>query len=808
ISQLAYNNDDDDDKVQPQRNKVNLGPSTVHTETPPHVQESVFANVAKARDSIPARREESEQSGNGIGYSILVRMGYKPGHGLGVNLEGQCKAPNIPCGPRCKSPSASSSSHPISPISKHVNKTGSSLPADATTAPRRRSSAHVLNQEPQLDSPAEKSLHSNSVTPPDVGPSSMNGSKSVHNDSILNTNTTKTLPTTRRPDFLQTPSSPQEVAKTRPMASRVPLLPPNAHPPFLPIPSSIPLHLPLPPIDSRANAPVNPLLGSVGVNAFPSNPLPLLPPRPLSGVPYVAKLKGKSVVLGMFPDDKAGGTRGSFPKDLQPPPDLCRSLVMETLPRKFRTDSFVLDWLSQFSFRPSRYELTDGKVFFEFEDLLEANLAWNSPRMGGKEGLQGVRLFWYRKVPPPALQPLVIAEKKDNVTGTIGSPTQPQPHSVSDSPTDLSSDHIESQVAPSRSHDPVYITSSPPLLPPPSTVNKEIELQDPGVVVAPQVEDITPNTLLAALASDSSGDRSAPSPTTTTSSLVPTPSSDHPDQMAANYVLRRKGPPGGALGFSRGSTLSPTLGSAPSPTPASSTSPPLFPTFVPRTLNSWAPPTTSDYQAHPMSQNQGLLQASQSTTQISHPGTNDKQSEFDMVDGARPLTPDLMDTTEDDGALAKEAILRQLVLQSRKRKVASPPASQQPAPGMTSTATSKNTLEELAVNFIVDAIARPPPAKPLAEWGKLLEEHIKMSKLIMSQAEKDKLRALLQEKNRLVDEQKAALFTRSVEDVPVLVSPWPESHPDGGILVLSDIDDDSDDDDDDDDDYIDDTDME
>ena len=652
---------------------------------------------------------------------------------------------------------AASSGSPISVTSKRVNETSPSLPANATTAPRRRLSTHASNQEPKLNSPAEKVLHSNSVTRPDVGPSSVNGSKSVHDDSILNTNTAKTLLTTHRPDFLQTPHSPQEAAKTCPIASRVPLLPSNAHLPLPPIPPSIPLRLPLPPIGSRVNASANPPLGSADVNTFPNDPLPLLPPPLVSSVPYVAKSRGRHPVLGMFPDDKAGGTRGTFPKDLKPPPDWCRSLVMETLPRKFRTDSFILDWLLQFSFRPSRFELADGKVFFEFENQLEANLAWNSPRMGGKEGLQGVRLFWYRKVPPPALWPLDIAGK-NNVTGTIGSSTQPQPYSVSDSPTDSSSDHIESQVAASQSHDPVYITSSSPLLPLPSTANNEIELQDPGVAVASQVEDVTPNTSLTALTSDFSGDRSVPSPTTTTSSLVPTPSSDHPDhQMAVNYISRRNGPPGGALGFSRGSTLSPTLVHM-SPTPA--------PTFSPKTPNSWPPPTTLDYQAHP--QSQSLLQASQSTMQKSHSGTKDRQSGFGMVDGARPLTPDLMDTVE-DGALAKEAALRQLVLQSRKRKVAPPPASQQPAPSTTSTATSKNTLEELAVNFIVDAIARPPPAKrmkatpsvsALAEWGKLLDEHIKTSKLIMvqmqlarSQAEKDRLRAFLQEKNRCVIRQ-------------------------------------------------------
>jgi hypothetical protein len=80
--------DDDDDKDQPLRNKVKSGPFAAHKDTPPYTQNTVFANSAKTRDSVPARREEQGQLRNGIGYAILVRMGYKPGRGLGVNLEG------------------------------------------------------------------------------------------------------------------------------------------------------------------------------------------------------------------------------------------------------------------------------------------------------------------------------------------------------------------------------------------------------------------------------------------------------------------------------------------------------------------------------------------------------------------------------------------------------------------------------------------------------------------------------------------------------------------------------------------------
>lgn len=79
--------DDDDDSSQiPSRTKVNPNSSTLPAKTPP--QESIVADTPQAQDPIPPRRQHPDQSRNGIGYSILVRMGYKPGHGLGVNLEG------------------------------------------------------------------------------------------------------------------------------------------------------------------------------------------------------------------------------------------------------------------------------------------------------------------------------------------------------------------------------------------------------------------------------------------------------------------------------------------------------------------------------------------------------------------------------------------------------------------------------------------------------------------------------------------------------------------------------------------------
>jgi hypothetical protein len=76
--------DDDDDGLPPPRAKVDSNLSTSPKETPP--QQSILADIARAWDPTPTRQENQLTSGKG--YSILIRMGYKPGHGLGVNLEG------------------------------------------------------------------------------------------------------------------------------------------------------------------------------------------------------------------------------------------------------------------------------------------------------------------------------------------------------------------------------------------------------------------------------------------------------------------------------------------------------------------------------------------------------------------------------------------------------------------------------------------------------------------------------------------------------------------------------------------------
>jgi hypothetical protein len=76
--------DDEDDDITP--------PSRASTSTsPPKTpQEPIDVDSIEVRNTTRSKSKQgpSGQLKNGIGYSILVRMGYKPGHGLGVNLEG------------------------------------------------------------------------------------------------------------------------------------------------------------------------------------------------------------------------------------------------------------------------------------------------------------------------------------------------------------------------------------------------------------------------------------------------------------------------------------------------------------------------------------------------------------------------------------------------------------------------------------------------------------------------------------------------------------------------------------------------
>lgn len=793
--------------------------------------------MVKTQDPIPANPEDFDRLKNNIGYSILVRMGYKPGLGLGMNLEG-VTSPVRACARFQKFPAGLGASRVWDGSSKDAQCTAEdskttikplSIPTTTTTTmkpvheispslPRGKNihSRGSSNHEPPPAS-LPKSASSNSLAvSSNVGSTFPSGPTPVHDDSKRNVDTT----TTKTPSSTLT-THPLDTFRT----PGVPRRPPKKLPPSVLslIPSSVPLRLPFPPDGSHVNVPVNPPLNSVGVNSRSIHPVPLPKSPPTSGIPYLPKFRG---TIGMPPDEKGAAGRGSFHKQLEPPPDFSRSLVMEILPRKFRKREFVVEWLSQFTFWPSRYELVEGRIFIEFETERDALLAWNSPRMGGNEGLHGIRLFWYTATTPPASMQLG-SSKEVNATKTITNPIQPQ--SVLNSPRDLASKgRFESQAVTPAPHSPrhQYNLRSLHRQPSPPSPNVEVQVQESGsVVTSPtKAKPSSSNTKMSfgTLFPDHlSGNSSVPSPSITTGPWVnPTTSSAFLNgRLAPDNPATRDEPSGGATGFAPGASVSPTFVSfSTSPTSSStlassssSISPSLVPSLSSNTSDSWRKSTVLDDKALSMLSDRELMQESQLPMETSYSETGVEQAVLTAADGIRPFANGPMKSTG-SVALAKEFALRQMVLHSRKRKVVATGDTQQPTSDP-SAAASRSALEELAVNFISDAISRPPPAKrvkitpsasALADWGKRLEVHIEKSKVIMaeiqgtqSKAERDRLWAVLREHNRMIDEEKTALFSVSAAEVAIPTSPWPENHPDGGVLVLSDTDGGDDDDDDD-----------
>ena len=688
---------------------------------------------------------------------IEVRVRPKQFSNIGIGASSIISSRN---GPFRDAPNAvpSPTGSSTTPVSEHTRETASfSL---STTF--GRSSGLYPNEEPPENIPSNGS----SVLP-GVDPGPTDGSSTSTQAGEIGKVNTANIFTKHNSDSYPS-TSPQDVGNTLPLDIRAPPASTNALRFFFPELSSVQpvvLRLSPPPVNSRDSAPVNLPLSSVNLPSCPI--LPKRPPSPQTyGIPYVTRLSRKTVVIGMPLDDvKVGGTRGSFPKNFESPPDPSCSLVMETLPRKFRTESFILDWLSQFAFKPMRYELVEGKAFFEFKTQRNAQLAWKSPRMGGVEGLFGVRLFWYRVLSQTTLKDLDIM-RKVNGTGTIEIPAQSPQLLVY---TDDLSHRSGLKADTSHSRIPTQKVVSLPPSPPYSTVIEE----DSGVPVKVNrpTESIRSN-------SDNQishgGDSTVPSPAVTTrpSSASTTPSDPPDKRMDADYAMRDLPP--GVPGLTPGATalptvvptsFSPTSSSASAPC-SSRTSPSTFPTSSPEVPNSAVTTALVDHQAPPaLNQGQGpSMQASNLAAETSHMETEVKGIEFEKVDGTPLGADDFMDT--DTAALAKEHALREMVLQSRKRKLLESSSTKQPTPAATSTVTSGSALQDLAANFIADAIARPPPAKivkitpsasVMAAWGKRLEQHVESSKAIMakiqltrSKAERDRLMAILREKDRCV----------------------------------------------------------
>ncbi|KAI0941965.1 hypothetical protein AcV7_002518 [Taiwanofungus camphoratus] len=104
--------------------------------------------------------------------------------------------------------------------------------------------------------------------------------------------------------------------------------------------------------------------------------------------------------IGMLPDADPHKKHGlfSFSNQNMPASSPDRTLIMELLPKKFRSQSFVQKWAKHFDAQPLRVELDtkSGKALIEFANAGIAREAFNSPRLSSGEGREHVRVWWYR----------------------------------------------------------------------------------------------------------------------------------------------------------------------------------------------------------------------------------------------------------------------------------------------------------------------------------------------------------------------------------------------------------------------------
>lgn len=83
---------------------------------------------------------------------------------------------------------------------------------------------------------------------------------------------------------------------------------------------------------------------------------------------------------------------------IHPPPVIERSLVMDSIPRKFRIPDFFYSWCREIGLSRPLAVLANprsSKALLEFESEELAHKAYNSPRLKNTDGRSGMRLYWY-----------------------------------------------------------------------------------------------------------------------------------------------------------------------------------------------------------------------------------------------------------------------------------------------------------------------------------------------------------------------------------------------------------------------------
>jgi hypothetical protein len=142
-----------------------------------------------------------------------------------------------------------------------------------------------------------------------------------------------------------------------------------------------------------------------GPSALTKDPLPHRPKDENFGPSTMSKAISQrpkatlvTLVIGRGPEAGSQSSRGSYSKPLPKQPSPACTLVLESIPQRYRTLPWVTNWAStagQVTPMQVDVDTNKGKALIEFPDAVAARKAFISKQLRGK-GRQAIRAWWYR----------------------------------------------------------------------------------------------------------------------------------------------------------------------------------------------------------------------------------------------------------------------------------------------------------------------------------------------------------------------------------------------------------------------------
>ena len=359
-----------------------------------------------------------------VGYSMALRMGFLPGHGLGFALDG-----------------GSSYSRPLSLTRSPLGR----VEPISVTFKRKRTDSGIGFQNNSEDSESRFQTSGTNDERKKLKPN--HPSSQASEPRLVRLQTTKfQKPTSfkgkEKPTVVGPPPSQQEqppatlspshatpsdpgpsktaprIAHTSPVESPSmeppPLLPYHYHDPFAVYPSYMASGLqemwpppwvafPTPPCGSWtpffsemanvANTPTHSTSnsGTVKLPEVTGSNCGSHPSQP-------TVLPKNNTSIGRGPEADPLSTHGAYSKPVVPPPNPSCTLVLDAIPPRFRSAAWLETWAANASLLPAaRVDIDSkkGKGLVEFPDAVTARKAFNSKQLRGK-GRHSIKAWWYR----------------------------------------------------------------------------------------------------------------------------------------------------------------------------------------------------------------------------------------------------------------------------------------------------------------------------------------------------------------------------------------------------------------------------